>query len=186
MAINFLPESEKKYLRFLDDKKTVFILGFLLLVFFVVFSFALYGVKYCLVSKIEVQKELILAEQAKLKAAQTQTLNDKTEQINKTLSEIRGFQQKEIRFSPVLAGLAPLPSSDIYFKTISVRKIKPAGEKETTGTLALTGFCLKRETLFLFKKNLETKECFSEVWFSPDSWLKPGEIDFRASFNFKF
>jgi len=35
-----------------------------------------------------------------------------------------------------------------------------------------------------FQKNLKKEQGFSEIYFSPESWVEPENVDFNVSFRF--
>lgn len=187
MAINFLPEAEKEQVKFLKTRKIMFIFGSLLIIFFLVFAFALYLLDRYLISEIEIQKNLVAQRQNEVKKSEFQELKTKTIELNQNLVRVQALLQKELRFSPVLIKIASLVPQELYLKRLSLKKNKATEkEQEPLGVLTLSGFASTRETLFFFKKSLEAEEGFSEVWFSLESWLKPTDIEFYSSSQFKF
>lgn len=185
--LNLLPPTEKNRLHFLRTRKGVFFLSILLVVFFILFGLVLYGINYYLLSKIERQKTLVLTSQEELNQSEFQELKVRTLAINQMLSDICSFQQKEFLFSPVLSEVVALAPPGLYFKRISLRRIEPVGQDaQSSGALALSGFSSQRETVFSFKKNLEKDPVFSDIRFSPETWLKPTDIEFYVSGQFSF
>lgn len=54
---------------------------------------------------------------------------------------------------------------------------------QTIGQIQLSGWAKSRQELFNFKKALEDEKNFKEVYFSPDSWVKPTDINFSLNFQ---
>jgi hypothetical protein len=51
------------------------------------------------------------------------------------------------------------------------------------GQIHISGWAKSRQELFYFKKALEAEREFKEVYFSPDSWVKPTDIKFSLNFQ---
>lgn len=185
--LNLLPQAAKEQLKFLKTRKIIFIFGFLLVIFLGLFYSLLQGLNHYLVLKGEEQKTLVEERQRELDRTDLEQLKSQTTAINQQLSDIQQFQKREVRFSPILTKFSRLGPEDLYFKKLALKREEPAEKsEEALGTLTFSGFASTRQNLFFFKKDLESQEEFSEVWFSPASWLKPTDIDFSASLQFKF
>jgi len=171
--INLLPPEEKKILQIEENWKLVLILGSLILIFLICLILILFSIKFSISGKVQSQKIIIEMEEKDFKKAETQDFREKIISINKNLSKLNSFYQEQVPLTEILEKISELLTPEVYLTSLSYQK--------ETSKISLSGFAQTRETLFELKKNLERE--FKEVYFPPQSWIKPTDIDFQATFK---
>jgi len=177
MPINLLPEQEKIYLKNEDilKKISIILLFVLIAVFFLIFIF--FFLKLFFLAKIESSQKQIFQIEKELKSDLFQNFQKTIEEKNQDLFQIQTFRKKQIFIAPIFEKIFSLitPGS-IYFTDFSF-------QKNFNGQIHFSGWVRNRQELFYFKKDIESKKDFKEVYFSPDSWVKPTDIDFSLNFQ---
>lgn len=174
MAINLLPQEQKKELKLEIVQRKVSLLLLFLLIFFIFLILTLSWEKLYIVRKVNSSEILILEKEKELKTSQLQNFKTKVANINQNLSKIQGLNQEKILLQPILEKLSSCQPQGIYFTNLSLRKTE----------LHLDGFSQSRAILFSFKKTLELKEGFEDIYFLPSSWVKPFDVNFSLSLKF--
>ena len=187
MAINLLPESEKKELELEKVQQKVFLALVFLSIFFLFFLFILFSLKTYIAGEIENLKEIVSQKEEELKRLGAQDLKKLISQTNQDLAKIQKFSKEQIFLIPIFEKLSDLTPEKIYFTSFFFQKRieKVKGKKEVFADFSISGIADKRETLFLFKKNLEKEKEFQEVYFLPTSWIPPQQGEFSFSFKIK-
>ncbi|MBU2578981.1 hypothetical protein KKA09_02595 [Patescibacteria group bacterium] len=206
MSINLLPEQEKSELKNKEVLKKISIVMLFVLIATLVLIFALFFLKFFLVAKIESSQKQIFQKEKELKSDLFQNFQKTIEQENQNLFQISIFRQKQILIIPILEKISSLIVSDsIYFTNFSFQKVSKEiksdniakqplalkdeaiatgkGKVQTFGQIHLSGWAKNRQELFYFKKNMEAEKNFKEIYFSPNSWVKPTDISFSLNFQ---
>ncbi|MDI6883306.1 MAG: hypothetical protein QMC93_02425 [Patescibacteria group bacterium] len=190
MAINLLPEVEKRELKQEEIWQKLLLLLILLAIFFLILIFILFSLKIYISSKTNQLKFSLQEKENEFKSSQFQNFKETINQANQELSRIEQFHQEQILISSFLEKLSQLVPKTIYFKTFFFKKIVspktesgPEEEKEIGAEVHILGWAQTREDLFFFKKELEKIEEFKEVYFLPSSWTKPQDLEFSLSFK---
>lgn len=174
--INLLPLQEKKNLRMEENWRLVLILGFLFLIFLISLFLILFSVKSYLWGQVESRKILVDLEEKYFQSSEIQALREKITLANQNLSKLTPFYQKQKRGTEILEKISQTLPPGVYLTTLSWQK--------DTSQISLSGFSPTREILFEFKKKLEEKE-FREIYFPPQNWIEPTDIDFYVTFKVK-
>jgi Tfp pilus assembly protein PilN len=175
--INLLPPKEKKDLLLREQKNIVFSLEILFLAFLISLSLILLAIKIWFAKDLEIQQ--LFLEEKKKEVLLQKDFEEKIINLNQTLLNLKSFYQKQISLTQVLEKISHLLPKGIYLTNFNFNL------KEKEGQITLTGFCQDRETLLSFKKILEENGSFSEVYFPPENWVKPTDINFVVSFKIK-
>jgi Tfp pilus assembly protein PilN len=175
--INLLPPKEKKDLLLREQKNIVFSLEILFLAFLISLSLILLAIKIWFAKDLEIQQ--LFLEEKKKEVLLQKDFEEKIINLNQTLLNLKSFYQKQISLTQVLEKISHLLPRGIYLTNFNFNL------KEKEGQITLTGFCQDRETLLSFKKILEENGSFSEVYFPPENWVKPTDINFVVSFKIK-
>jgi Tfp pilus assembly protein PilN len=175
--INLLPPKEKKDLLMREQKNIVFSLEILFLAFLISLSLILLAIKIWFAKDLEIQQ--LFLEEKKKEVLLQKDFEEKIINLNQTLLNLKSFYQKQISLTQVLEKISHLLPKGIYLTNFNFNL------KEKEGQITLTGFCQDRETLLSFKKILEENGSFSEVYFPPENWVKPTDINFVVSFKIK-
>ncbi|MBZ9572049.1 PilN domain-containing protein [Patescibacteria group bacterium] len=173
--INLLPPKEKTDLIQEENWKLVLILGILVLISLFCLASILFAIKINISGKVEFQKTLVDREEKKFKTFEIEALREKITSANQDLSKLNSFYQSQTNLTEILEKISGVFPEGMYLNSLSYQK--------ETSQISLSGFAQNRETLFDFKKNLEKEKRVSEIYFPPQNWVKPTEIDFQVNFK---
>ena len=178
--INLLPLQQKEEL--LEEKKLklVLILGITILAALFSLFLILFSVKTSVRGEVELQK--VLMEQKDLQMPQNKILEERIKSLNLTLSELSSFYQREISLVDILETISKTLPKRAYLNTFNFSRLTKKEEKYR-GQIFLSGYAPSREILLEFKKNLESQDSFSEVYFPPANWVEPSDITFTVNFK---
>lgn len=175
--INLLPSQYQKESDREENWRIVMILGTLLLLFLISLVLILFSIKIYLQGQIESQKILVGLEERIVKDLEGQILLEKIRSVNQDLAKLSSFYQKEIRPSEILEKISQTLSPSMYLTSFFWQR--------AISQITLSGLAPTREILFQFKKNLEAKKEFTEIFFPPHNWIKGFDIDFNVNFKLK-
>jgi Tfp pilus assembly protein PilN len=173
--INLLPPQYQAELKQEENWKTVLILEIVFLIFLVSLILILFSIKIYLQGQVESLKVLVDLEE---KTLQTFGISDWREKItltNQKILKLETFYKTQVRATKILEEIFQVLPSEISLTALSWQK--------NISQVTLAGFSPSREILFGFKKNLEEKKDFSQIYFPPSNWIKPVDIDFQVSFK---
>jgi len=181
-VINLLPPQQKEEL--LEEKKLklVLILGITILAALFSLFLILFSVETSVKGEVGLQKVLI--EQKDLQIPQNKILEERIKSLNLTLSELNSFYQREISLVDILETTSKTLPKRTYLNTFNFsRPTKKEDLEKYRGQISLSGYVPSRETLLELKKNLESQDSFSEVYFPPANWVTPTDIIFTVNFK---
>ena len=179
--INLLPPAEKEELLFGEQQNLVLILGVLFFSFLISLSLILFSIKISLLGNLEVQKTLL--EEAEKETSSRKDLKEIIENSNLTFSNLNSFYQKGLDLTQVLEKISKLLPSGAYLTNFNFNL--PPQKEAFLAQISLSGFSESREVLLSFKENLEKEAEFVAVYFPPENWVKPSEINFTVNFKLK-
>lgn len=175
--INLLPAKYKKELWQEEKYKLILISGILVLIFFITFSLILFAIKTYLSGQLEFQKILLSQREKEFKKSEIQNLEEVIAFSDQVLPRLSSFYSGQLQLTDLFAKLSLILPSEIYLTSFSYQK--------ESGQVALLGFSPTREILLEFKKNLESQEHFTEIYFPPQNWLESTDINFSVTFKMK-
>ena len=181
--INLLPQKQKDELKQEENFKLTLILGIVTLASLICFALILFSIKISIGGQLSYQK--IFLEQKKAESSQLQNLEEKMKSLNSILKELNSFYQNEANLVEAFQIISTSLPSKIYLTTLNFNQVTGPEKEKYLGNIFLTGFVPSREILTAFKKNLEKEKRFEVVYFPPESWVKPTDINFTASFKVK-
>lgn len=173
--INLLPTQYKAELKQEENWKLVLILGFLFLIFLISLILILFSIKAYIQGEVQSFKILTELQEKTFQTEENRLLREKINSVNQNLSKLISFYRTKTNSAEILEKISQPLSSQIYLTNVSWQK--------DTSRVSLSGYAPSREILLEFKRNLEEREDFTEVYFPPSNWLKPVDIDFQVSFK---
>lgn len=190
MTINLLPEQEKKEIKKQKYLKKIFIILIFILISILFLLLIIFGLKLYLDSKIEVSQKVISLKEREFREYSFQNFQNIVKQGNEDFFKIQSFWKNQFLITPIFEELDSLVPDTIYFTNLSLQKISQEVQKEKTQKdkiktffqVNISGWADNREDLFYFKKALEGREMFEQIYFSLFSWVKPTNIIFSLSF----
>ncbi|TSC75837.1 MAG: hypothetical protein G01um101430_7 [Parcubacteria group bacterium Gr01-1014_30] len=175
MIINLLPPQQKRELRQEELFRAVLILGIVLLFFLASLILILFSIKIYIQSVTHSLETLVQAEQKLLHTAELQELRQVTDSNNREILDLKSFYEKQIYSLPVLNKLFEALPEGISLTSLSWQR--------ESGQVVISGFSPSRDVLLSLRNRLEAQEEFSEVYFPPQNWIKPENIDFQTTFK---
>ena len=177
--INLLPSQQKEELLEQRHLRLVLILGIVFLSFLLSLFLVLFLIKIYTSLDLET-KNTIVREQNRI-IALNQEIEKEIRESNSVLSKLNSFYKTNLNMSQALEKIKRNLPAGSYLTdfTFGLFKLR---EKEQA-KISLSGYCKDRDTLVIFKENLEKEEAFSEINFSPESWVQPKDIDFDVNFK---
>ena len=179
--INLLPSEQKEEIFSRERLSLVLVLGILFFSFLISLSLILFSIKISLLGDLGVQKTFLETRERELSF--NQKIKEVIENSNLTFSNLDSFYQKRLDLTQVLEKISKLLPSGTYL--INFNFNLPTKKEEFLAQISLSGFSESREVLLSFKENLEKEAEFAEVYFPPENWTKPSDINFTVTFKLK-
>jgi Tfp pilus assembly protein PilN len=179
--INLLPLEQKEEIFSRKRLRLVLVLGILFFSFLISLSLILFSIKISLLGDLEVQRTLL--EERGEEISFNQEMKEIIENSNLTFSNLDSFYQKRLDLTQVLEKISKLLPSGTYL--INFKFNRPQKKEEFLAQISLSGFSESREVLLSFKENLGKEAEFAEVYFPPENWVKPSDINFTVTFKLK-
>jgi len=178
--INLLPPEQKQELLQEEKLRLTLILGTLFLCFLICLSLILFLIKNYTLWDVEAEK--ILVQEKEKTLSFNQELEKEMKESNIFLSNLDSFYEEHIEITQLLETIEQTLPSGVYLTSFDFTLPSIKGKEKPR--ISINGFCPDRETLLSFQKNLKNEEGFSEIYFSPKSWVEPKNVDFNISFRF--
>ena len=103
------------------------------------------------------------------------------QKYNSQLIAIDNFYKKEVYLNQALKAVLDTDRpTGLYFTNISIEK-----NVENKALVALSGFSNSRDNLLIFKNSLEHSQKITNVYFPPDSWVKPVNVNFSITLEYE-
>jgi Tfp pilus assembly protein PilN len=179
--INLLPPEQKEENLFRERLNLILILGTLFLSFLISLSLILFSIKISIWGNLKVQELFIEAKEKEISLSQD--LEEKIKNSNQSLSNLDYFYQNQLEITEILEKIAEILPPEAYLTSFN---LNPLTQKEEGRVqISLSGFCPKREILLSFRESLEKEEGFSKIYFPPENWVSPSNINFSTAFILK-
>ena len=160
--INLLPPKYKVDLLLEETKRLIIILGSLFFISLLSLSLILFSIKIYLTSQVKAQKEFLDLQTQKKETPEMGQLENEAKAINKKLSQLDNFYQKQISLSGIMEKINKAIPYNLYLNSLAYSK--------TDNKVILAGYSPTREILRQFKENL--KGSFQEVDVPYSNWVK--------------
>lgn len=177
--INLLPIKQKQRLLEEENFRLTLILGTLFLCFLICLSLILFLIKNYTLWDLEAEK--ILFQQKEKTLSLNKDLEKEIKESNVFLSDLDSFYQETTSITRLLETINSTLAPRVYFTGFDFALPKIKGKNKPR--ISINGFCPDRETLLTFQENLKKEQSFSGVYFSPESWVAPENVDFDVSFR---
>lgn len=170
--INLLPPKERKELLAEETKRLVITLSLIVLLSLFCLIIILGFLKVYLLIQIDLQKNVLESIKEQDEDSKARIIEEKIDNSNQRLIKINDFYEQKYGLENILEKLIQAVPREIYLTNLSYSK--------TSSQIILAGFSPSRDLLVQFKKNLEQKKEFREIYFPPSSWIEPVDIDFAG------
>jgi Tfp pilus assembly protein PilN len=178
--INLLPPKQKQELLEEEKLRLTFILGILFLCFLVCLSLILFFIKNYTLWDLETEKILVREKEKTLSF--NEDLEKEIKESNIFLANLTDFYQKHTSLTKVLETIDKILPSDVYLTSFDF--VLPRTQTKEKPRISVNGFSPDRETLLSFQENLKSEQSFSDIYFSPVSWIESENINFNITFKF--
>lgn len=180
--INLLPPEQKKNLLEQRQLRLVLILGSLFIFFILSTGLMLLIVKNYFLWTIQSQK-ILFEERQKIVSLYKDNEQEITN-YNSFFSDIYSVYEDRDSLTKALEQIYETFPQGTYLTDFNFNMVKEKTKKgvQTRAKIAMVGFSPSRELLLVLKDNLENKDEFSDVYFSPNSWIDPIDPTFSVSF----
>ena len=182
--INLLPPQQKEGLLAQERLRLIVILGTLFILFLLSLALTLLLVENYFLASLEEQK--ISFKEQEMRASLNKSLEGEITEGNIFLSELNSFYEKQYDLTQTLEKIYQALPRGTYLTKFGFSFVQQrVGQNTTVKMVKITalGFCPTRELLLSLKENLEKEESFSNIRFSPASWVEPIDTDFGVTFN---
>lgn len=176
--INLLPPKDKKELADKKTEKIVLILGGVILILLICWVLIVSSLRFYVLGQVVVS-ENNFSESQKNYEKNYVDVKDKILQINKKTSELDYFYKNNTYLTQPLKIVSEVsrPNS-LYFTNVFVSQ-----GKSKDVSIIISGFADTRDSLLIYKDNLEKDKRIKSFNFSAESWTKNKNIDFYLNIN---
>lgn len=178
--INLLPEQEKELLFKLKQRKLVIVLIIEFSVALLCLVLALFALKFYMLKSISYQKAILDDTQKQYQTPDFISFKSLIEKSNQDVVKTNTFYNKQVFYSNALKNIIGV-SRPVGLSFVEL-VIEPS-DKPNTLKVTLSGNSDTRDHLLAFKNSLESASNIKEVYFPPDSWIKPTKVDFFITFE---
>lgn len=191
--INLLPPKEKEELLFEKNKKLIIVLGNVFLISLICLSLVLFSLHVYILGEINYQRIILDDTKKKYQTPDFLSFESIIQKYNASLVAIDTFYKKEIYFSDILKTISEIQRpKGVSITSIAINAMKennlPASAKPKALSagktkVTISGMSDTRDDLLIFKSNIENNQKVTNVYFPPNSWIKPSDISFNLTFE---
>jgi Tfp pilus assembly protein PilN len=179
--INLLPVSEKQNLLEERQLKITFILGVILLFFFVSLVLVLGAVDFSVFSQAQAEKILLDYKNEEFNKTGAQNFKQEIINMNDILTSLNSFYGSKIDMTGFLEKISGLLSEGVYLETLSAI---PDSKDKNSFLVSVSGRALLIDDLIKLNNNLKNNNQISQISFPSDTWLGKENIAFNLTFLF--
>lgn len=177
--INLLPPEEKEQLLFEKNKKLVIVLGNVAIISLVCLALVLFSLKFYTLGESIYQKVILENAEKKSKDPNFLYLERLLQKYNASLVTIDDFYKKEARVSDALKTISTIQiPQKVHLTDITIKR-----GADNKINVSLFGVSDTRDTLQVFKDTIESNKKIEHIYFPPDNWIKPTNVNFYLTFE---
>lgn len=185
--INLIPSKEKRELRLVRAKQLTIVLGNMIVIVLVCLVLVIFFLKFYLLTQTAYQKAILETVQQKYETADFMKFKKLIQKFNGIYAQSFSFYKNQTYFSSILKMISEIekPSG------VLVSSIVATKEKDGKIKVGVSGTSVSRDSLLAFKDRIEKKSLsetgreIENIYFSPESWIKPKDIVFNVTFDIK-
>ena len=179
--INLLPPKEKEGIISERNEKLAVVLGNLFIISLVCLALVLISLKFYILSEDTYSKINLESVKEKYQTSEFLSLKESIQKYNADLIKIDDFYKKEIYFSDALKVILNTKRpSGLYLNSINISEILNIKESDRVKAV-ISGVSNTRDDLQVFRDNLENNKKIVNVYFPPNSWVKPADVNFSIT-----
>lgn len=180
MMINLLPPQEKEKLLQEKHEKLVVVLGIMAITAVVCMTLILYALKFYLLVYVAYQKDLADAAKIPYETEDSLALKNQIIKYNTGLLTARQFYANSLSVNAALGMVYAIPRPQgLRFTSVEIEKVND----KKVFAVQISGISATRDSLVVFKKNMEDNDHISHIYFPPESWVKSRDVIFLATFE---
>lgn len=180
--INLLPPKEKNNLQLEWIKNLIVVLGGDLIVFLISLSLVFLSIKFYILSQVEHQNFLLKEAEREYNSTIILDLKNNIKDYNDKLVLVGQFYKSQTYFSDALKIISDVAQPEgLRLTGLSLDGKKYFDQIE----IKISGFSGTRNDLLLYQDNLLRQKRINSVYFLPESWINPSDINFSVTLNFK-
>lgn len=179
MTPNLLPPKEKEIL-FKDQlKRLVIILGCETFIFLLCLFLVLSSIKFYILGETSSQKFFLNQAEAQNKSSDFSIFKRIISISNQDIFRTEFFRAKQAYFSSAMDILLGVERPQgLYFTNLFLDNVQDKKIK-----VVITGTSSTRDSMLVYKKNIELEKRIKSIFFSPESWISPKDVNFNISFE---
>lgn len=183
--INLLPPQEKEHLLLEKRKKLIIILGWVFLMFLIFLTLVLFSVKFYILTQASWQEEVLTDLKNTYQTPDFLFFKDIIQKHNLSLKTADNFYKKEIYVSNALKAIAAIDRpAALHLTDVTVGHLPlQPGQAQDTMLVTIFGVSDTRDSLVIFKSNVEQIHNIKNVYFPPNNWIKSADINFYMTFE---
>ena len=179
--INLLPPKEKQRIDFEKKRKIAGIFWIFAIFYLISLICALYFVKTVIAKEIGGQGAKLEKLRLEYESSEAGAISKEIAGFNAAISRLDTFQKNKFYFSEVIAKTISILPPKASLIEVSAVNSENGGPGEMR--VYIKGVAPSRESLFNFKKDLESAGFAKEIYFPPSNWVKATDADFSVSFK---
>jgi len=129
----------------------------------------------------DLEAEKILLQQKEKTLSLNKDLEEEIKESNIFLSDLDSFYQETTNITQLLEIIESTLTRGVSFTVFDFALSQTKSKDDPR--ISINGFCPDRETLLTFQKNLKEEQSFYGVYFSPESWVEPKNVNFDVNFR---
>ncbi len=178
--INLLPPEEKQNLAADQQRKIIFILGLVVMIFFSALVLVLVSVNITVATQLKGENILLQNKESALNQGQVQEIRKEITQANNKMSDLGNFYKNKVSMSGFLSRLSGIFPKEIYLKSISINPLS-SGPKDFQ--VIISGHATSIENVIDLNNKLKSETGFSQITFPQDTWFEKQDFDFDLTFK---
>jgi len=188
--INLLPPKEKEALISEKNKNVVMVLGNVVMISLVCLAMVLFSLRFYILGEASSQSAILENIKNEHQTPDFLLYNQVAKKYNGLLIKLDNFYKKEAYFNEAIKIISEIKTvKGIFLTSINMDR----GKDSSTIRVAISGISDNRDSLLVFKDNIE-KASFGNgengrkienIYFPPDNWIKPKNVNFYLAFDIK-
>lgn len=175
--INLLPPIEKQKLSSEKKEKLIIIFGIVFLVALICLTLILLSIKFYVLAETDYQKDLLEQNRKVNQTSEFISLNNTIQKYNAILAQVNSFYKKEIYLNQALDIITKISKPEgVYLEDFSLNR-----DKNGVIKIDISGTGDTRDSLLIFKKNIEADKNILNPSFSTESWTSPKNAKFSLT-----
>ena len=178
--INLLPKNEKENLLFDRDKKMIMVLGYIIIIALMCLSLFLFSIKFYILGDVASQNVLLGITEKSYQNPDFLTFKDMIQKYNLSLKTADIFYKKQAYVSGALQTISEIERpAGLYLTSIAIDR----PDQDNKATVTVFGVSDTRDSLILFKSNVEQNSRVKNIYFPPNNWIKSTGVNFYMTFE---